>query len=96
MKGYIGVNSLSSSGIFYFNIDRLSVLKFVRVKKDSKAWTEYLGYCERNEVEPVNKAYYMTVGHSGGQVHFLVSKKKMLQIKQRMNDFLCHESLEEE
>jgi hypothetical protein len=96
-KCYIGVNSISGNGIFYFNIERLSALKFVRVKKDSRAWIEYLEYCERNDVIPVNNAFYMTVGHSGGQVHFLISKKKMKQVKHRMANYLCHEDdLEEE
>ena len=90
-KGYIGVNSLSNNGIYYFNIDRLAALKFVRVNKSSKAWQEYLDYCERNTVVPVGQAYFMTIGHSGGQIHFLISKKKMLDVKRRMADYLCNE-----
>jgi len=90
MKSYIGVSALDRRGIFYFNIYNLNVLKFTLVRRKSNAWQEYLKFCEKQNTEPVNRAYIMAVGHSDGMMHFLVSAKKMRQVKSRMANFLCH------
>tara|TARA_R110002012_G_scaffold190622_1_gene358178 strand:- start:27 stop:326 length:300 start_codon:yes stop_codon:yes gene_type:complete len=90
MKSYIGVSALDRSGIFYFNINTLNVLRFNVVRRDSKTWGDYLEFCDRQNVKPVGVAYIMAVGHANGKVHFLVDRKKMRDVKKRMANFLCH------
>ena len=99
MKSYIGVSSLDRSGIFYFNINTLTFLKFNRVRKDSLAWASYLEYCEKRDIEPVGTAFFMTVGTGKSTSNFLVNRRKMKDVKYRMANFLCHDDdldLEEE
>ena len=97
MKGYIGVSSLDKSGIFYFNINTLSFLKFNVVRKNSHPWISYLEYCEKRNIEPVSAAFFMTVGTGKSTSNFLVSRRKMKDVKHRMAQFLCHpDDLEEE
>jgi hypothetical protein len=90
MKTYIGVSSLDKSGIFYFNIHTLSFIKFTAVRKDSMPWLTYLEYCEHRNIEPVTMAFFMAVGTYKGTSNFLVSRKKMKDVKFRMAKFLCH------
>ena len=90
MKYYIGVSSLDNSGIFYFNINTLSFVKFSVVRRNSMPWLAYLEYCEKRNIEPVNVAYFMAVGTNKGTSNFLVSRRKMNDVKRRMAKFLCH------
>lgn len=96
MKTYVGVQSLDGGGIFYFNLAQISSLKFMPVRKDSGVWEAYIEECISREIEPAKAAYFMTVGHNGGKVNFLVSKKKMYAIKHRMNKFVIDEILGDE
>ena len=90
MKAYIGVSALDRNGIFYFNINTLSFIKFTLVRKKSRSWSDYLEFCEKRNIEPVGAAFIMVIGHINGQSHFLVSRKKMKDVKRRMAKFLCH------
>ena len=96
MKHYIGVSSLDKSGIFYFNIHNISVIKFEPVRKNSALWENYVVLCDKRDEEP-QKVFVMTVGHGKGQVNFLVNRKKMKDVKHRLQGFLYNlEDIEEE
>ena len=87
---------MDKSGIFYFNIHNISVIKFEPVRKNSALWENYVVLCDKRAEEP-QKVFVMTVGHGKGQVNFLVNRKKMKDVKHRMQGFLYNlEDIEEE